>query len=141
MKSKSNNSIRSNNLIRMGTQCSKIFWIKNRPVSQVVICILASSGMRFFYQRLINIKYFQSIKMLNILTSVMGWYQDMELILIKVLRGIIMKIGLLLFWILWNPRVKHQMPSGLSAAFLVFMMAMGDLRVLIFSEIICISLL
>ena len=118
MKSKSNNSIRSNNLIRMGTQCSKIFWIKSKPVSQVAICILASSEMRFFYQRLINIKYFQIIKMLNILISVMGWYRDMELILIKVLREIIMKIGLLLFWILWNLMIDKK-KIGLNVHFSV----------------------
>ena len=124
--------LNNRNLIKMVTRLCKIFWVSNRLVWPVATCISASWGMKFSCRRLTNIKCFQSIKMLNIRINAMGWYRGMELILIKVLQEIIMKIGLRLFWILWNLRVRRLMRYGRSAAFLAFMMAMEDLLVLIF---------
>ena len=80
--------LNNRNLIKMVTRLCKIFWVPNRLVWPVATCISASWGMKFSCRRLTNIKCFQSIKMLNILINEMGWYRGMELILIKVLQGI-----------------------------------------------------
>jgi hypothetical protein len=55
-------------------------------------------------------------------------------ILIKVLLEIIMRIESLLFLILLNPN-SNKLMTGLDVLFSLFMMAMEDLHVLIFSEI------